>query len=239
MRTLGGGLTRRTVAASGVLALVVGAAFAVLVLAVAELRRTSQRSTSSQEVLDTASTLERLVVDLETGMRGYIITGNGRFLAPWEAARTAVPGQSSELERRARGSVQHPSAQRIARAVVSYLREYSVPLVDAVRRHKTSGRSLASMEEGKRRLDAIRAEFARFSADVYGLTTTRQDRADAAARRAAIAVTVGLAASVLLVLLYAGDIVRRIIRPVVALSAMAGRLAGGDLAVRTPEDGTG
>ena len=144
--------------------LVIGAAFAVLVLAIAELRRTTQRSTTSQEVLGGANTLERLVIDLETGARGYIITGDERFLAPWEAARTAVPRQSSELERLATGMAQHERAQRIAAAVASYVRDYSVPLVDAVRRHETTGRSLATTADGKRRVDAIRGGFDRFMA---------------------------------------------------------------------------
>ena len=233
------GLTRRTVAASAALVLVIGAAFAVLALAIAELRRTTQRSTASQEVLGAANTLERLVIDLETGSRGYIITGDERFLAPWEAARNAIPGQSSELERLATGTVQQGRAHRIAEAAASYLQDYSVPLVGAVRRHRTTGRSLATTADGKRRLDLIRDGFDRFMAAETGLSRTRQDRADEAARRAAIAVTAGLVGSILLVLLYAGDIVRSIVRPVVGLAAMAGRLAGGDLAVRTPENGTG
>jgi signal transduction histidine kinase len=233
------GLTRRTVAASAALVLVIGAAFAVLVLAIAELRRTTQRATTSQEVLDVANTLERHVIDLETGARGYIITGDERFLAPWEVARTAVPTQSSDLERLTTGTVQHGRAQRIAEAVASYLRDYSVPLIDAVRRHETTGGSLATTADGKRRLDLIRDDFTRFMAAEAGLSRTRQDRADAAARGAAIAVTAGLAGSILLVLLYAGVIVRSIVRPVVGLAAMAGRLAGGDLALRTPENATG
>jgi signal transduction histidine kinase len=219
--------------------LVIGVAFAVLVLAIAELRKTTERSTTSQQVLGTANTLERLVIDLETGSRGYIITGDERFLAPWEIARKTVPDQSSELQRLAAATAQRERAQRNARAVGSYLRDYSVPLIDAVRRHETTGRSLATTAEGKRRLDLLRAEFDRFTAAESGLSITRQDRADAAAHRAAIAVTAGLAASILLVLLYAGDIVRSIVRPVVGLAAMAGRLAGGDLAVRAPEVGTG
>ena len=89
------GLTRRTVAASAALVLVIGAAFTVVVLAIAELRRTAQRSTTSQRVLDVANTLERHVIDLETGARGYIITGDKRFLAPWETARTAVPSRAA------------------------------------------------------------------------------------------------------------------------------------------------
>ena len=219
--------------------LVIGAAFAVLVLAIAELRRTEQLSKHSQEVLRTANTLERLVIDLETGARGYIITHDERFLAPWEAARTAVPGQSSELERLAVVTAQHQRAQRIADAVASYLRDYSLPLVDAVRHRETTGRSLATTADGKRQVDLIRGQFDRFMAAENGLSSARQDRADAAARRAAIAVAAGLAGSILLVLLYAGDIVRSIVRPVVGLAAMAGRLARGDLALRTPENGTG
>jgi signal transduction histidine kinase len=222
-----------------VLVLVIGAAFAVLVLAIAELRKTERLSTTSQEVLGAADTLERYVIDLETGVRGYIITGDERFLAPWKAARTAVPGQSRELNRLAAVKVQDARAQRIAKAIASYVQDYSDPLVDALRRHKTSGRSLATNVEGKRRVDLIRVEFDRFRATESGLSTARQDRADAAARRAVIAVTAGLAGSILLLLLYAGDIVRSIVRPVVGLAAMAGRLAGGDLAVRAPEDGTG
>jgi signal transduction histidine kinase len=238
-RGLRGGLTGRTVAASAVLVLVIGAAFTVLVLADAELRKTTQLSRTSQEVLGAANRLERLVIDLETGVRGYIITGDERFLAPWEAARTAIPGRSSELERLAAGTVQHGRAQQIGNAVDAYLRGYSVPLVDAVRRHQTSGRSLTTTADGKRRLDEIRDGFDRFVAAESGVSTTRRDRADAAARRVAIAVTAGLAGSVLLLLLYAGDIVRSIVRPVVGLAAMASRLARGDLGVRTPESGTG
>jgi signal transduction histidine kinase len=233
------GLTRRTVAASAALVLVIGAAFAVLVLAIAELRRTTQRATTSQEVLDVANTLERHVIDLETGARGYIITGDERFLAPWNVARIAVPGQSRELERLTTGTVQHARAQGIADAVAAYLRDYSIPLVDAVRRQETTGRSLATTADGKRRLDVIRADFQRFMAAETGLSRMRQDRADEAARGAAIAITAGIAGSLLLVILYAGAVVRSIVRPVVGLAAMAGRLAGGDLALRTPENGTG
>ena len=219
--------------------LLIGAAFGAVVVAIAELRKTAQRSTTSQEVLGVANTLERLVIDLETGARGYIITGDERFLAPWEVALTAVPRQSSELERLAMGTAQRARAQRIGDAVASYVRDYSVPLVDAVRRHQTTGRSLATTAEGKRRLDPIRNEFDRFMAAETRLARSRQDRADDAARRAAIAVTVGIVGSILLVLLFAGGIVRSIVRPVVGLAAMAGRLAGGDLALRTPDDGTG
>jgi CHASE3 domain sensor protein len=89
---VGGGLTRRMVVASGLLALVIGTAFAVLLVSVADLRAQERLTARSQQVLVSANQLERLVVDLETGVRGYVITGKGQFLQPWLAARAAFPG---------------------------------------------------------------------------------------------------------------------------------------------------
>ena len=57
-----GGLTRRTILASGLLAVLVGAAFAVLVGAIAEERDSAALATRSQEVLAGANELERLVL---------------------------------------------------------------------------------------------------------------------------------------------------------------------------------
>jgi hypothetical protein len=53
--------------ASGLLALVIGAAFAVLLVSVADLRTQERLTTRSQEVLVTANQLERLVLDWRPG----------------------------------------------------------------------------------------------------------------------------------------------------------------------------
>ena len=50
--------------------LILGAAFTVLLVAVADLRESVRAARSSEEVLATANELERLVIDLETGVRG-------------------------------------------------------------------------------------------------------------------------------------------------------------------------
>src|SRR4029450_4599411 len=66
-----GGLTRRTVIASGVLAVIIGTAFGVLVLSIVDLNRVEQRSRRAEEVLVVANQFERLLVDAETGVRGF------------------------------------------------------------------------------------------------------------------------------------------------------------------------
>jgi CHASE3 domain sensor protein len=68
------------------------------------------------------------VADLETGQRGFVITGQDRFLQPWREARDALPGEAATLERLvADNPEQHARAQRITQATSSYLHDYSVP----------------------------------------------------------------------------------------------------------------
>ncbi len=58
-------LTVRTMIASGLLAVVVGATFGVLLSSVAQLRQMEHRAQDSENVLVAANRLERLVVDME------------------------------------------------------------------------------------------------------------------------------------------------------------------------------
>jgi signal transduction histidine kinase len=247
----GRGLTGRTIVAAGVLALVVGIAFTVVLLTIADLRDSAVRARHSEEVLAAANQLERLVIDLETGLRGYLITGEEPFLAPWEDARKAFPPEAQTFERLAAAHDvgQGRRAQQIAQAGASYLQDYSVPTVETARRFLTpapptasrlltpSARLIAVFEEGRRRVDDLRGQFDGFAAIERTLAMATQDRSSAAARQATMAATAGIAASVLLVALFTDYLTRTIVRPVRRAASMAGRLAEGDLAVRLPETG--
>ena len=235
-----GGLTRRMIAASALLALIIGAAFAVLLLAIGDLRESERRASHSQEVLTASNQLERLLLDLETGQRGFVLTGEERFLQPWQAARASFPGRAGALLELVEGEpVEERSARRIAEGEASYIRDYSVPLVNAARRGEVSARSLAAAEEGKRRVNALRADFDRLLDAGRRSFAQEAARADAAARRSQIAAAAGLAASILLVLFFAAYLTRVIVRPVRRTALMAERLAGGDLSARVTEGDVG
>jgi signal transduction histidine kinase len=232
-----GGLTRRMAVASGLLALVVSAAFVVLLISVEDLRTSERLALHSQEVLTAANQLERLVVDVETGQRGFVITNKEKFLDPWRDARRALPGASQRLEQLTAGDRQHEQAERIGRAAAAYVQGYSVPLVTAAQRDPNSVRTEAATDEGRQKIDAIRAEFDRLVTAERSLALARERQSDAAAGRAIAATVGGLVGSALLVLLFAGYLTRAIVQPVRRAAAMAGQLAGGDLAVRMPETG--
>ena len=225
------------VLASGLLALIVGSAFAVLLVALEDERDASDLSRHSQLVLAAANDLELLVVDLETGERGFVITGEESFLEPWTAAQASLPAATSALERLARVPVQHERAERITADIDSYLRDYSLPVVAAARRGDPSAGSLATALDGRRRVDELRADFDQLRATERDLAARRQDSAAAATRRAVVAAVAGLVGSVVLILFFAGYLIRAIVLPVRHASAMAGRLADGDLTVRMPETG--
>ena len=233
-------LTLRTMIASGLLAVVVGATFGVLLSSVAQLRQMEHRAQDSENVLVAANRLERLVVDMESGERGFLLTGSDEFLQPWTAARAAFPQQASTLEDLVAGNVeQHDRAVRITQAGSSYLTDYSEPLIAAAQQNRSTVNVLAATEEGKQLTDAMRTQFDQLIAAEDRLAIARQDKADDVAHRAIVAAAAGLTGSILLGALFTWYLNRRILRPVRRTAAMAGRLAAGDLQARVPGEGVG
>jgi signal transduction histidine kinase len=234
------GLTLRMALAGGLLAIVIGTAFGFLLVAITDLRESTKLARDTQDELIAADELETLVIDLETSVRGYVITGEERFLEPWNEGRAAFPTTAMTLERSVSEDRSEVGPVRtIVQGIASYIRDYATPLVNAVRRGDTAARSVAVTAEGKRRIDALRAEFEAFSASERNLLAERQSEADVAARRAVAAGLVGLAGSILIVLLFAAYMARLIVVPLRRAAGMAGRLAGGDLTARMPETGVG
>jgi signal transduction histidine kinase len=226
------------VVAGSLLTVVVGTTFAFLLLAIAQLRESAQLSRHASDELIAADAMEQVVIDLETGVRGYVITGEDRFLQPWNEARTALPAQARTLEGLAAANPgELAQARQIIQDVELYIEQYATPLVAEVARHDAAARSIAATDDGKRRVDALRAELDSLRTEEHALFVTRQDDADAAARRAIVGGVAGLAGSILLVGAFTVYLTRVIVRPVRRAAGMAGRVAGGDLKARLPETG--
>src|SRR4029453_5344036 len=140
------------IGASGLLALMRGGAFQAMLRAVDRERDALELSRHSERVLVAARRLEQLVIDLETGERGFLLTDSERFLQPWTAAQAALPAAIRDLERLARVPRQHERAEAIGAAITSYLDDYSIPVVEAARRGDPGATSVATADEGRRRV---------------------------------------------------------------------------------------
>jgi signal transduction histidine kinase len=240
-RRAGGSLAGHTIAVSAFLSAVIGAAFLVVALAIDMLRNSEAHATYALEMLAAANHLERTVLDVETTQRAYVITNDPGFLKPWYQARAGYMRQAAVLEHLARSAEpdQHLRADQIAAAGRSYIRDYAIPLIAMAQRDPNSARTMAVTEEGKRQVDALRMRYEQFMAREGQIFRTGHDRADAAANRALVAASVSVGGSILLILFSGGYLTRSVVRPVRRASEMAGRVAGGDLSTRMPENGPG
>ena len=219
------GLTFRTVAASLALCAIVAAVFVVLLLSIRDLRSSSQLARHSEEVIAASNRLEKTVLDLETGHRGYVITHQEQFLQPWTAARGALPDEVGHLEALVGDNPdQERRAREIGAAALSYLHTYSEPLVAAERRSPGKGREIVAAGSGKRRVDALRVRFADFVVAEQELATGRRHSSNSAAHRAILIGFGGLGGLVLIVLLFAGYLSRLIVSPVRRVAAAAEKL---------------
>jgi signal transduction histidine kinase len=240
-RHKGGSLTRRAIAVSALVCLVIGLAFVLLAQSLDDLGNSQSGANHALQVLIAANRLERLLIDVEATERGFVITTAPEFLPAWHQAQGEFLRQATVLERLAEAGTpaQARRAHQIVAAGTSYIRNYSIPIVAATQRNPASARTVMATMQGKHQVDAIRDSFEQFMNDENEIYAAGQQSANVASRQAFGAASASVAASIVLIVLSGGYLIRSVVRPVRQASVMAGRVAGGDLTVRMPETGPG
>jgi signal transduction histidine kinase/CHASE3 domain sensor protein len=225
-------LTRQLTIAGLVLVLVDVLVFAALIGAVRSADRADQRTNEVLAAVQTVTDLEKSVIDAETGMRGFLITGREQFLEPTNAARAAIP----DLERRGRRQVVEPDERALLDPlfadVDSYLTQWVDRAVAARRQSRTRAANLIETAEGKRRVDDIRAQFSAIRSGLRADAARSRAAARSSVQRAVVASIAGLVVSALLITLYSVYVGRSIVIPVRRVAIAARRIAGGDRAAR-------
>ncbi len=219
--------------ALSLIAIVVGGMFAIMVVTVRSLDATSRAQRSTSQMTQDALALERLVVDLETGLRGYMLTDDRQFLEPYERARQELDPRLAGLEAAAPPLVR-PRIARIAEDIHSYVDDYTEPLI---RDHDAD--ALEATAEGKRRLDNLRAQFAALSSAQAAITGARRDKAQALRHRMLVLAAAGATMSALLLIALGLGLRRMVLLPVRRVARAAERLSRGKLDTRVPANGYG
>jgi signal transduction histidine kinase len=234
------GLVARIAFSAIAVALGLAIVFAVLFLAILSLHQRSLDARRSQQVIATANRLQTFVIDLETGVRGFALTRKDRYLDPWRVAQDGYPGAIATLLELTRDNgLQHRRALAIEQQIQVYFSDYSVPLVDFLRRNPQEAPSVATDARARNKVEAIRKQFDRFLATETALSAARNDRARATTNNSLMVGGIGLGAALLLILVGAIYVSRAVARPVRLTAAAAARIAGGDLSERLDTDGPG
>jgi len=226
--------------ASAALAILVGAAFIALILAVSAQRAATKREAHSKDVTVASLEVEKLVLDVETGIRGLTITGNRRYLDPYVQARPQLPARVRTLRALvASDPAQRRRAAEIDRLIDEYL-EYARSLVIIVGETPEIGNDNASVTEEAGRYTAdIRSRFERFRADERSVAAEAARTASSRSKQAVVVGGVAVGASMALIILFGIVLARSIGRPIRAVAAGAERIAGGELSLRLPVEGPG
>jgi CHASE3 domain sensor protein len=142
-------------------------------------------------VLTHTHELQRLLVDGETGVRGYALTDDPAFLAPFHAAEAQTGPAFDELSALVTDNPAQGERVAALRADHAAWQVYTRRMVEVVR-GGGDARAVVRTGEGKRRMDGMRARLAEFVGVEEGLRAERT-RAARTATRAVAAVSLALA----------------------------------------------
>ena len=227
-------------AASAILAAIVIGVFVALILAISALQAATKQEKRSKEVTESALMLEKLVLDVDTGIRGYVITGGERrFLGekPYKDAQRELPQKLTDFRKLASGEpLQERQAKELVFAIQYYRGDYAKNVVNF---ENIEAIKFAQETEAKDLLDDIRLRFTRFLADERRLADKRERSADAKSRHAIELGVAGFAGTAALMLLFGFYLARSIARPVREAAEGASRFASGELSVRLEQGGPG
>ena len=112
----------------------------------------------SDRVINNANEAMRLTVDLETGMRGFLITGDEHFLDPYAVAKPQITAQLQSLQTLVSDNAQQVDRLMRLEALQNEWNVYAQSMVDA-RAQNGDYRGAVQAGRGKRLTDEIRKEY--------------------------------------------------------------------------------
>lgn len=158
----------------------------LLVWQVSHLLTVTRRATQSDQVLAQAHRAYRLLIDQETGLRGYIITGKSDFLEPLREVESVLQPSLAKL---AQLDLAHAEQQqRVAELLTreAAWKQYSREVLAA--RSSGQARQLVLSRQGKREMDVMRGVLEAFIRDEEA---HRDRRRQAAAETASASLWLG------------------------------------------------
>jgi signal transduction histidine kinase len=234
-----GGLITRLVVVTVALAVIVTSAFLFLLVAMTRVDMARDGAVHSAEEAYAARDVRRVLGDMEASERGFLITGEESFLRPWESGRQRISERLARLRTIVDDPEQAKRAEQLERDALSYVNDYSIPIVEAARRGEPWVHSIGASEDGMRRMNALRRLLDEFLATEDVRSSQQQATADTLYRRATAVAGAGLVLAVVVTALSAVYLAREVVSPVRRTARMAERLAAGDLETRVPQTGTG
>ncbi len=189
----------------------------------------------SREVSDRVNALTADLVTIETGERGYAITGKATFLEPYTRGLQSLQNDFRALEiLTANNPEQHAAVFRLGEDYRSWLASEVNPLIGLRGEVDTGAKPLRavidfiSSERGKKKMDALRAELSAIRSTEQSLLRRRQENLVKLTERTRNLIVFGGAAGVLIGLVISFLTAWRIKRPLAEAADYARKVEAGE-----------
>jgi putative nucleotidyltransferase with HDIG domain len=231
----GRGLTLWLAVGSTVVAALVAAPFVTLVRSTGALSTVTEQHRVTNRIVDEAGGAQKALLDVETGLRAYVLTREPGFLDPFRAGRRDFAQRTPALLAltRREGASEYASAIEIDRQGWRYIAGYAEPLRDRVARGDLAhAAAVRQTRVGKAQMDHLRGLIGRFAEAEARASALRLERATTTVQSTRRIAIVGLLASTIVIAAFALALRRGIQVPLGRLRNGARQLAGGELGAR-------
>jgi methyl-accepting chemotaxis protein len=186
----------------------------------------------THEVLNELDNVLSAFKDAETGQRGYIITGEARYLEPYQGARDTVDRKLKHLREL---TSDNPSQQQRLTAVEPLVSSKFTELQETIDLRKEKGfgpaEQVVATDKGKNMMDSIRKVVGAMVEEETALLAKRSAEEKDRVHGTEMTVLVGGVCSFVLLSLAGVFLTRSIAGPLGQISAAAQQIASGDLSV--------
>ena len=221
-----------------------GLALSILItIGVVSYNSTTKLIDSSDWVTHTHSVLNQLgallssMKDAETGQRGFVLTGEQRYLEPYQGAGQAAEQTLQELRRL---TVDNPNQQRRLDVLEPLVASKFGELKETITLRETKGFDAALRvvlsDKGKATMDSIRKVVSEMESEENQLLQKRSGDEKARARGTELIIIIGTLLALTFLSVAAVVITRNISTPLQRLSSAAQNIASGDLRVELSSD---
>lgn len=147
----------------------------VFVAVIAYLLSVIQWVAHTDRVINNANEAVKLSIDMETGMRGFLLTGDEQFLDPYEVAKPRIQAELETLKQLVADNPQQVDRLSRLQALQAAWNNFGKDMI-ALRRANDDYRTPIKLGQGKRLTDEIRKEFDDFVAMEQQLRLARNDQ---------------------------------------------------------------
>ncbi len=190
-----------------------------------------------QAIIAAANNLKLRFVDAETGQRGYVLTGRGEFLLPYEQASASFDLMFERLLQMVEGQPEQLSRLNNAgNLFMRWQREAAFVSIER-RREGISDPDIENLERGKQLVDSFRLLMNELTDAANVQLQSKQQESVVNAHRANLIAIVGFGSAILAALVMWLLLANRTSLSVNGITQAAKRMAEGDWRTRAPELG--